>query len=127
MSNIVHKLEYVGIGQLTGRKGICKGKKFFEVKDAKGNLFKIGRDVTLCHILPISETMGFMMPGDRPEEHGWTVFLHEGSIIHYENGERVIRPVPNGTRYKIIQRGNKHINHAAAVIIGGFDYSVYKA
>lgn len=127
MANIVYKLEFVGIDRLTGRKGICKGKKFLEVKDATGNLFKIDSGVTLCHMLPISESRGFIIPEDHPKSNGWSEFLREGEIIHYAHGQRHVRSVPDGTRYKIIHRGNKHVTHVAAVIIGGFDYSAYNA
>lgn len=111
---------FINIDRLTGRSGICRGKKFVEVTKF-GSPVKVALSgAILCHVIDFTE-IGSGKKVELPEG-GWV--LPEGGVLVTYHGAQISRwAVPAGTTVKIVSPGNAHCAHRAAVVLGGYDYS----
>lgn len=112
---------YINIGNLTGRRGICRGEKFVEVLRFGGTAKMALEGAILAHVIDFSCVSESTKKVELPEG-GW--MLPEGGTLVTYHGAQISRwEVPAGTKVKIVSPGNAHCAHRAAVILGGYDYS----
>ena len=112
---------FIGIHALTGRRGICRGKKFVEVTKFGLPVKMALEGAEMCHMVEFTEVHGSTKKVELPEG-GW--MLPEGGVLITYHGPQISRwEVPAGTTVKIVSYGNAHCAHIAAVVLGDYDYS----
>lgn len=89
---MISEIKFIEPDQLTGKKGVKKGKRYLEAVDNFGRIVLITKDDAIGEVIQCTIIAG----ETKPTDSNWKLLPHGGLAITYHKGKRKHLTIPSG-------------------------------